>query len=75
MSTRVSAVKRALRTIREAVEPKPRQYGLRSRAFVCPLRGHDRFAVRNDKSVTGLYTMACADCGRVEFFARLPPVL
>jgi hypothetical protein len=25
--------------------------------------------------LVGLYTLACADCGHVEFFAKLPPVL
>jgi hypothetical protein len=75
MSTKVSALKRAVKALKEAIEPEPRQYGLRSKPFVCPLCGHDRFTFRNDRSITGLYLLACADYSRVEFFVKPPPVL
>ncbi len=61
--------------LKEAIYPEPRQYGLRGKPFICPLCGHDRFTVGDDRSLLGLYTLACADCGRVEFFAKPPPVL
>jgi hypothetical protein len=77
------AVRMDLRRLRLQAQPgagpkkavKPQQYGLRGKPFVCQLCRHDRFTVRNDKPITGLYTLACADCGRVEFFVKLPPVL
>jgi len=73
MNTKVSALKRAVSAVKKAMEPK--QYGLHGKPFVCQLCGHDRFLVGDGPSIIGLYTLACADCGRVEFFVKLPPVL
>jgi hypothetical protein len=73
MSTKTSALKRAVGAFKKATGPQ--QYGLHGKPFICPFCGHDRFALGSGASIMGLYTLACADCGRVEFFAKLPPVL
>ncbi len=58
--------------LKRAICPEARQYGVRGRPCICPLCGHDRCAVGDDRSITGLYTLDCADCGHVEFFANAP---
>jgi hypothetical protein len=79
MSTKPSPLKRAMSAVKKSMGPQ--QYGLRGKPFVCQLCGHDQFTTKTDSSLVGshilvgLYALACADCGHVEFFAKLPPVL
>ena len=73
MSTKVSALKRFASAFQKVVEAK--QYGVHGKSFVCNLCGHDRFKLGSDISVLGLYSLACADCSHVEFFAQVPPLL
>jgi hypothetical protein len=70
MNTKVSALKRAVSAAKQAMGPQ--QYGVRGKPFVCHLCGNDRF--RSGSSIIGLRTLACSECSRVEFFAKLPPV-
>ena len=73
MSTKTSALKRAASAFKKAMGAH--RYGVHGKPFVCQLCGHDRFKVGSGASVIGLYSLACAECGHVEFFAQTPPVL
>lgn len=73
MSTKTSALKRAMSAFKKTTGPQG--YGLHGKPFVCQFCGHDRFTVGSGASIMGLCTLACAGCGHVEFFAKLPPVL
>ena len=73
MSAKVSALKRAVKVAKQAM--RPGQYGVDGKPFVCLLCGHDRFALGPNLYILSLRTLACADCGHVEFFVKLPPMI
>jgi hypothetical protein len=72
MSMNLAALKRAAKAAKEAMEP--RQYGIGGKPFVCACCGHDRFTAGVAPTVV-LNTLACAQCGHLEFFGKPPPVL
>jgi len=72
MSTKASTLKRAATAFAKAMGAK--RYGVRGKPFVCQFFGHDRFKL-SCASIIGLWTLACAECCHVEFFAQTPPVL
>ncbi len=69
MSKQTPALKRAFKAARETMEPQ--RYGPNGKPFICGLCGHDRFTY-GLAPVIVLHTLACADCGHVEFFAKRP---
>jgi hypothetical protein len=73
MSTKPSPIKRAVNAAMNAIGPK--QYGVHGKPFVCQLCGHDRFTSGPRIMILAMRTLACADCGHVEFFAKLPPLI
>jgi hypothetical protein len=72
MSTKMSALKRAVKSAKAAMGPQ--RHGVHGKPFVCACCGHDRFEV-GMIPVLGLHTLICADCCHVEFFGNQPPVL
>ena len=72
MSTTTSPLKRAVNAAKNAMGPQ--QYGLHGKPFVCQLCGHDRFT-SSLILMFSLHTLACAECGHVEFFAKHPPLI
>jgi hypothetical protein len=73
MSTKTSPLKRAISAAKNAIGPQ--QYGVRGKPFTCQLCGHDRFTPGPHIIVLSMHTLACSDCGHVEFFAKHPPLL
>jgi hypothetical protein len=73
MSTKVSTLKRAATAFKKATGAK--RYGVHGKAFVCQLCGQDRFKIGKGGAMIGLHSLACAECGHLEFFAATPPVL
>ena len=73
MSTKVSALKRAATAFKKAMGAQ--RYGVHGKPFVCQFCGHERFKLGSGAKILGLYSLACAECGHVEFFAATPPVL
>jgi hypothetical protein len=73
MSTKVSALKRAANAFEKAMGPQ--RYGIRGKTFACRLCGHDRFMVGEDLPLTSIHSLACAECGHIELFAKLPPIV
>jgi len=69
MSKQTSALKRAVKAVKDAMGPQ--RYGPHGKPFVCHLCGHDRFTY-GVAPVIVMHTLACADCGHVEFFAKKP---
>ena len=47
-------------------------YGTQKKSFVCPFCGNDRFKSGPNALILMLHTLACADCGHVEFFTKKP---
>jgi hypothetical protein len=73
MSTKASTLKRVADAFQKARGAQ--RYGVRGKPFICQLCGHDRFKLGNGAFILGLYSLACAECGHVEFFAAAPPIL
>jgi hypothetical protein len=73
MTNKASALKRAATAFQKAMGAQ--RYGIHGKPFICQLCGHDRFKIGSGASIIGLYSLACAECGHVEFFATTPPVL
>jgi hypothetical protein len=73
MSTKASPLKRAVRAFKKEIGPH--RYGVKGKPFVCHLCGHDRFRFGTGAKILGLYWLACAECGHVEFFEQHPPLL
>jgi hypothetical protein len=72
MSTKISALKRAVKAATNAMGPQ--KHGVHDKPFVCSCCGHDRFNV-GAIPILELHTLSCAECSHVEFFAKQPPVL
>jgi transcription elongation factor Elf1 len=51
------------------------RYGVHRKPFTCRVCGHDRFKAGRSAAIIGLHSLACAECGHVEFFAATPPIL
>jgi hypothetical protein len=73
MSTKVSAQKRATTAYKRAMGAQ--RYGVHGKPFVCQFCGHDQFKWLGNISILILHSLACAECGHVELFKALPPVL
>jgi hypothetical protein len=68
MNTKTSPLRRALKAAKEAMGPQ--RYGPDGRPIVCHCCGHDRFTIA--PSIVTWYTLACAECGHLEFFLKKP---
>jgi len=73
MTTKASPLKRAIKAAKEAMSPQ--RYGVHGKAFTCRFCGHDRFKIGNYVGLLMMHTLVCADCGHVEFFAKLPKTI
>jgi hypothetical protein len=73
MSTKASPLKRAVSAFKKAMGAH--RYGVHGKPFVCQLCGHDRFKVGKGGAIIGLHSLACAECGHLEFFEATPPIL
>jgi hypothetical protein len=68
MSTKTAAFKRAVKAAVGAMGPQ--QYGAKGKPFACHFCGHDRFELQ--VGLISKYSLACAECGHVEFFMKKP---
>jgi transcription elongation factor Elf1 len=70
MTTKTSPLKRAIKAATQAMAGQ--RYGTQAKPFLCPFCGHDLFKAGPTALILSLHTLACAECGRVEFFSKLP---
>lgn len=71
MTTKTSAFKRAVKAAKQAMATGER-YGSLDKPFRCAFCGHDQFKSGPYLALLAMHTLACADCGHVEFFAKTP---
>ncbi len=73
MSDKASPLKRAVSAFKKAMGAQ--RYEVHGKPFVCQFCDHDRFKAIGGAEGLGLCSLACAECGHVEFFEREPQIL
>jgi transcription elongation factor Elf1 len=73
MATKTSPFKRAIKAAKQAMAGQ--RYGAHDKPFRCPFCGHDQFKPGPNVNLLMMHTLACADCGHVEFFVKTPTAI
>jgi hypothetical protein len=69
MATKTSPFKRAIKAAKQAMAGQ--RYGAHDKPFLCPFCGYDEFKPGPYVTLLMMHTLACAECGHVEFFAKM----